>query len=354
MNDDQRVELDRVRSDRAALVRALQDAGAHLDGDKVRCPFHDDAHASGGIHETDGAWFYTCHGCGWNGAKRSGDVVAVVRRARGLDFASALTALGVGGNGHAAGRAARPCHATASGGASGRPERATGQETASDAKSDPAALAAESAARLQADPAALAGLWGARAIDTDTARRFDLGIDATGRYWTFPVAGGVKHHRIDTTGDGSKCYWLPRGATSGHVWPISIDGPGPVWLCPGELKALAIIAAGRPAVAMTCGETADLPDGLADLLRGRPVAVAADDDDAGRKWARKALDTLTAAGLDVRAVDVGLDKAAGLKDIGDLIVSRVQDGKAPDEIAAELDAAYERADPWRAFTIGGI
>lgn len=94
---------------------ALQDAGAHRDGDRVRCPFHADEHASGGIHEQNETWWYTCHGCTWNGRKKTGDVVDVVRRARKLDFRDALEALGVSGNGRAAGGAPAACHATAPG-----------------------------------------------------------------------------------------------------------------------------------------------------------------------------------------------------------------------------------------------
>jgi replicative DNA helicase len=134
-----------------------------------------------------------------------------------------------------------------------------------------------------------------------------------------------------------------------------LDAPGPVWLCPGELKALAVVAAGRSAVGVTGGEGVELPDELPDMLAGRPVAVVADDDAAGRKWERAALDTLRPAGLDVRPVDLGLSKPAGLKDIGDVLRQwAVDDAREPEAVAAGLDAAYERSDPWRPFTIGAI
>ncbi|MCK4343217.1 MAG: hypothetical protein KAY37_16005 [Phycisphaerae bacterium] len=117
---DRRAELDALKRDRAALVRALEDAGATVNGSALRCPFHDDERASGGIHQKDGVWFYTCHGCAWNGDKRSGDVLDVVRRSQGVDFKGALHVLGVeapharrsGGNG-------APCDAAASGDGSG-------------------------------------------------------------------------------------------------------------------------------------------------------------------------------------------------------------------------------------------
>jgi hypothetical protein len=100
--------LDRLLGDRAALVAALENAGPHLDGDKARCPFHDDAKASGAVHEHGGRWYFTCHGCTWNGNKRTGDAVDVVRRARGLDFLGALAVLGVAGNGQGGGENGAP------------------------------------------------------------------------------------------------------------------------------------------------------------------------------------------------------------------------------------------------------
>jgi hypothetical protein len=346
-----RIELDRLRGDKAALISALQAAGAHLDGGKVRCPFHDDAHASGAVSETGGTWAYTCFACDWADGKRSGDIIDVVRRARALDFPGALAALGFAGNGHgASGNRAAACD-RAPGGAPGRGEATAGQERA---LPDVSALAAECAERLQSDAAALARLWSTRAVDAPTAEKFGVGINAAGTHWTFPVGGGLKHHRIDPDGDGSKCFWLPRGAESRRVFPVHLDGPGPVWLCPGELKALGVVAAGRSAVGITGGEGVDLPDELAEVLRGRSVVIVGDDDDMGRKWQRKALDFLAAAGIDARAVDLGLSKADGLKDVGDWLLSRVQDGKAPDEIGAELDDLYQRADPWAGFTLGGI
>jgi len=355
-----RTELDRIRGDRGALVRALTDAGATLDGDKVRCPFHDDEHASGGVHEKGGVWWYTCQACTWNADARTGDVVSVTRRARGVDFGGALAVLGVAGNGGSRGGSGAPGCATAAGGTSGRADTPERPETVADAPADVAKYAGECAARLLADADKLAELWRTRAVDRATAERFGVGVMAGGWYWCFPIrdAGGrvvgVKHHRADPAGDGSKCFWRPRGTDSRRLWPVSLDAPGPVWLCPGELKALAVVAAGRSVVGITGGEGVELPDGLADVLAGRPVAVVADDDAQGRKWERATLAALRDAGLDVRAVDLGLDKAAGLKDVGDLILSRTLDGKEPAEIGAELDAAYERADPWAAFTLGGV
>lgn len=336
-----RAQRDRLRADRGRLVQALVDAGAEVRGNSVRCPFHPDHKASGAIFKTDGAWRFKCHAC-----PAKGDVFAVVQRAARVDFKGALALLGVNGNGGATAATARE---------SGPPARAPGPPRTPERKEPaPSGLAAECAARLTDDDDALQRLWETRAIDQATAKRFAVGVSAGVRYWTFPVAGAVKHHRIDPHGDGPKCFWTPKGASSRNVWPVCLDAGGPVWLCPGELKALAVAATGRAAVGITAGESADLPDGLPEMLSGRAVAIAADDDDAGRRWAIKARDALAAAGLDVRIVDYGADAAAALKDVGDVLAAQILDGKEATERAAYLDFAYERSDPWAGYTIGTI
>lgn len=363
----EREALASIRGNRAALEQALRDAGATIRGAAVKCPFHEDAHASGSIHETDGVWQFTCQtGCAWTpDGGRTGDVLDVIRKARGLDFAGAAQALGVPRNGARRGRNGRATRRNGAPGRDATAERANGRETrhAGNGQADPVdvqRLATEAAARLQGNQAALDKLLRTRAIDCDTARRFGVGVTADGRYWTWPIRGdngelvAVKHHRARPETE-RKAFWTPSGVSSVHAWPVGLDSDGPVWLCPGEAKALAVIAAGRPAVGITGGEGADLPADLPRLLMGRAVALAADDDDAGRKWAVKARDTLTAAGIDARIVNYGANAAAELKDIGDVVRQwAVDDAREPAEVAASLDAAYERADPWSRFKLGNI
>lgn len=54
----------------------------------VRCPFHDDTHASFSINADSGG--FVCHACGVKG----GDVLAFHRQRYGLDFVSAAKELG--------------------------------------------------------------------------------------------------------------------------------------------------------------------------------------------------------------------------------------------------------------------
>jgi hypothetical protein len=60
----------RNRQDRSALEAELRQAGAKIRGNAVRCPFHDDRHASGSLYQDEaGVWRYRCNAqsCGVGG-----------------------------------------------------------------------------------------------------------------------------------------------------------------------------------------------------------------------------------------------------------------------------------------------
>lgn len=72
---------ENLRRDRGALANALREAGAEFSGAGVKCPFHEDRHASGSIHQdAAGVWRFKCHtaACGF-----AGDVFDVVARHTG-------------------------------------------------------------------------------------------------------------------------------------------------------------------------------------------------------------------------------------------------------------------------------
>jgi KaiC/GvpD/RAD55 family RecA-like ATPase len=76
MND---TDKDILHRDRGELEAALKDAGATIKGKTVKCPFHDDAHASGNLYESEnGVWRFKCHGCDF-----CGDLFDVKARATG-------------------------------------------------------------------------------------------------------------------------------------------------------------------------------------------------------------------------------------------------------------------------------
>jgi len=340
-----RAILDAARRDRALLVRALQEAGASLNGQAaLRCPFHDDQTPSGSIHQgDDGCWRYSCHACTWNGTKRTGDAIAVVMRARNCTFNAACQHLGI---------------STDTGDAKSRPDRARDAFDAS-------RFAREAAARLLNDPKLLDELWRTRGIDSETVRRLGIGVSSDRRYWTLPIADrsgrtvAVKHHRV-RAGAEPKSLWLPRGTDRKQVFPLCLAGDGPAWLCPGELKAAAVVGVGLPAVGITSGEGSQnrpesLPDALVAMLVGREVAIVADDDSTGAAWAVHVRAQLVDAGIEARVVDIGLNKASGLKDVGDVITrQRVEDAKEPEAVAEWLRHCWRQSDQWQQFAVGAI
>ncbi len=85
-----------LRRDRAALINALEAAGAKIVGNRVQCPFHKDNNPSASIYDADGVPKFKCHGCGF-----SGDVFDVIQKRDSCDFKTALECAGVVNNGAA-------------------------------------------------------------------------------------------------------------------------------------------------------------------------------------------------------------------------------------------------------------
>lgn len=58
-------EQEAMRQSKSALIAAL---GVSVHGKACKCPFHDDAHASGSVnYDGDGAWRFHCFTCQWKG-----------------------------------------------------------------------------------------------------------------------------------------------------------------------------------------------------------------------------------------------------------------------------------------------
>lgn len=339
-------KIDALKQDRGRLTAELKAAGARIVDGKIGCPFHDDKHPSGGVHQhpESGACLYTCHACKWNDGKSTGDIFDVIRRSRDCTFPEALKTLGLAGD--------KP-------GGNGRETLRRQPDGAKEFRQ----IAADANRRLLADNDALEHLFKTRGIDRTAVELFGIGIDgiAGKRSWTLPVnnrtgAVGIKLHRAD--GQRGKSRWnAPKAFGRDHCFPIHLEPDGPVWVCPGELKGLAVAAVGRAAIGITSGEGSangptNLPAQAIDLLRGRKVAIVPDDDNTGAAWGIHILEQLAEAGVDARIVDLGLDASVGLKDVGDWITRRVvEDAKEPEAVAATLDDRYLRADPWSGVTL---
>ncbi len=348
-----RAKIDQIKAEKSRLIAALTDAGARFVADNVSCPFHDDQHPSGGIHEHNrSGWLYTCHGCTWNRGKNSGDVFDVTRKVHGCDFTHACELLGLGN-----GKAPAPFEDRTPAVQDARKGGGLADSTLQ--------FAGDAHARLLRDSGALLHLSTTRGIDQATAEL--LGIGLTGkpgqRFWTLPIVGkceqvvAIKAHRAD--GQSVKSWWSPKGASRSHVWPVDLTRGCPVWLCPGELKAAAVIACGRSAIGITSGEgsrsnPADLPAAAMEKLRGLAVAIAPDDDEVGRAWGEHVRQQLADAGIGARIIKLPLDRVVRLKDVGDLIVQMYQNGKDRAAVAASLDKHYRRSDPLYEAMIGEL
>ena len=69
------LDISILRADKQALLTELRIAGADIahEGREIRCPFHDDKHASAGIYEEAGVWRYKCLAC-----NTGGDVIDII------------------------------------------------------------------------------------------------------------------------------------------------------------------------------------------------------------------------------------------------------------------------------------
>lgn len=116
-----------------------------------------------------------------------------------------------------------------------------------------------------------------------------------------------------------KCVWLPFGTypasepkhRSNTLWPApeNFSGAAKLYVCPGELKALAMIGAGMAATSPTAGESALRPELVRRIINAKPekAFVVADVDAprmvagklerTGEKWKDGVVKALKSAGV---------------------------------------------------------
>jgi hypothetical protein len=344
-------DIRRIKTDRRCLEHALEEAGrrlkrpVELSGDACRCPFHHDQKPSGSLHVDYYAhlrreWVYTCHGCPdqgvqWNNLNstkpsNSGDAIAVLRVAwasagKKLSFQQACEELLNVTNRQSSTYVHPgliipdivPAHVSA-----GPPPIAI-------QGAEESALAAHQA--LIQSPDLLQQAWWAASAPS-TGQRWSNSLSAT-KWIATGASGGCspsstatvrswlgKLHAAD--GKSPKSSWRPAGAKSGDpLFPVAVQRDGTVWVCPGELIALAVSSLGLSAIGITGGEkTSHDMTQLVELLRGRRVGIVGDNDSAGHKWAYWMSSQLAGAGIEVRVVDLGLTRKG--EDLGDWIVER--------------------------------
>jgi hypothetical protein len=103
-----------------------------------------------------------------------------------------------------------------------------------------------------------------------------------------------------TDGNPNVLYGLPEVVEADHVW-----------INEGEKAADRMASALPPGHAATCAPTPAWDESFTQALIGKSVTIVVDRDDSGIKQARKAFESLRAAGIDVRCVQAAVttDKA---------------------------------------------
>jgi len=148
-----------------------------------------------------------------------------------------------------------------------------------------------------------------------------LGWDANFKAWVLLVTDanwnylGLKIHR-ERPFTGPKNFWLkcgsqppenPRHAATGAFWPpVEIfDRDELLYLCPGELKAAAILSAGDAATSTCAGESHQWTPGQIELFRDREIALLYDDDAAGIAYRDRTFSALCCVANQIYKISLG-------------------------------------------------
>jgi len=121
----------------------------------------------------------------------------------------------------------------------------------------------------------------------------------------------VKIHKQNPPPGELKAAWMPVGE-SGHgymtLWPEpeSAERDQFLFVCPGELKALAVIGAGCEGTSITYGENAHRwTPGAVARLKGRRIVVLFDDDAAGHEFRDRTVEALRCHVVELRVINLG-------------------------------------------------
>ena len=285
------IDLVTIKGNRDLLLAEL---GLDKPGQHLRCPFHspDDAGSLSVFMSRNGAWLWKCHaGCG------SGSIVDAVQKSRNLtSIAEAMRALEDDLGIKVDRKEADPAPNLDGFRAKAFVEYAHRYLIDSLEVQEKWMLAKRGIASVEILERYQVGF-----VEQRTFKGWRQGPDAwkvTG--WVLPITDadgrlqGVKLHNEVRFRDMPKSLWAPFGKSEwgekpkhgyATLWPPPehFAGCESMILCPGELKALAFLAAGKPATSPTAGESTSM---LYHLRRipCETVFISYDDDDTGRKW----------------------------------------------------------------------
>jgi len=319
--------------------------GIEKPGPHCRCPFHEDHSPSMSVWQADsGEWAYSCKACSAGGSivdaystingSSTGDTIkAVLREATSTLMLSEPPDADADPNKYQEKSNEKPnTKSGAKANASTIPPRPDSRRLDN--------LIAASVAHLAAHPE-LFGIGTKRGLTAEVCGRFQVGHLPALTFrewgsrelcdtWILPILlpdgsdyCAIKLHS-DNPGRAPKCGWAPFGTMpfekprhgmntwfphpaellapvatghgpsvpssairAGHPWEVAAGDGREIYICPGELKALAIMSAGWPALSLTGGEAAKVTKEMIATfapLTGRRLVLLYDDDEAGQKW----------------------------------------------------------------------
>lgn len=306
-----REECDAMRASKALLVEALVSAGCEIKGLAVKCAFHEDRHASGGLKACeDGVWRYRCFACGIQG-----DVFDIRARLNSRTPGEELRE-----SSSPVTRQPKPTVTAVTTPVPDRDRLFRFHETAILNALEPDPAAAKYAAARGVDLSYLTGQYCVGFMPRFSFAKWPGWILENA--WSFPIPAGpdgpivaVKLHFESRPRPGMKSMWAPFGTAPageprhgiGTLWPCPewFSKQDKIYLCPGELKALAIISAGQAAVSVTGGESTKWTPELARRFHGRSVMLVYDDDEAGHRFKDSTVEALKSVVFDLALATFG-------------------------------------------------
>ncbi|MEI6232916.1 MAG: toprim domain-containing protein [Planctomycetota bacterium] len=333
-----------IKHDLTALIEILEIERA---GNHCPCRFCGDKTALS-VFNTNAGWRFNCHRC-----SVSGSIIDAVALAEGFPVSTAIKFLT--GSANPPRRSIRKTLAIP-------PKNVEPQPPVPNTELLCSTLDCVSKT-LQESAESQAQWLNKRGIPLQTARVFRLGFMPRVSFpqwkyplentWVIPISNAngnvlaMKLHR-EHASTGPKCIWAPLGTEPKEqprhgwstLWPppeffwpnddfeeraaimeyegglsrseaernarIDIGNQLPwLYLCPGELKALAVIGAGLQATSITSGESHKWTPGMLSRLNNRRVCIVFDDDNAGHKFREGSLASLRSHGIKACAITFG-------------------------------------------------
>jgi hypothetical protein len=292
------MKLSDIKQTKEFILHVL---GQQKEGQHLKCPFHDDKNGSMAIWQGNGVWFWKCHsGCG------TGTVIdAAMKRYQCQSPADAVKFI------------EKECGISII-----RDEEY--QEPIIDQAR--ALKFVEFAHKNLINNFDLLDKYGSkRKISIDTIKKYNLGFICQNSFkewrswlltgWMIPVYDdrdrliAVKIHLEKRQIHQPKCLWAPfgiypsdrpkNGTLTLYPCPEKYDNKSYIIIAPGELKALALIDSGFPAISPTAGEN-KLPERILKRIvncKFEKIFINYDNDPTGKEFCENLKKDLSKLGV---------------------------------------------------------